>query len=216
MILPLLSQLLNVTLSKLEWLTWVTLWNSMKFIRRSRAPGWVDAATVCCLIWDVILENVCLLSVFRTMGVFASVSRQWCIKTVRLGRWTALRCLSSLKPSGGESVWVTASSCALALETSTNMMASKTLWAEIQNTFNKSRSIRSILHCFITCFKFSALFYAQDLEKISEYFKANYKVELVEKDMFVKGWNWGTAKFNGQCFPDATPFLRYVQYNFFL
>lgn len=146
------------TLSKLEWLTWVTLWNSMKFIRRSRAPGWVDAATVCCLIWDVILENVCLISLYRSMGVFASVSRQWCIKTVRLGRWTALRCLSSLKPSGGESVWVTASSCAPALETSTNMMASKTLWAKIQNAFNKSRSICSILHCFVTCFKFSALF----------------------------------------------------------
>ncbi|KAG9345586.1 hypothetical protein JZ751_008730 [Albula glossodonta] len=36
-----------------------------------------------------------------------------------------------------------------------------------------------------------------DFEKISEYFKANYKVELVEKDMCVKGWNWGTAKFSG-------------------
>ncbi|KAK1791889.1 hypothetical protein P4O66_013872 [Electrophorus voltai] len=36
-----------------------------------------------------------------------------------------------------------------------------------------------------------------DFEKISEYFKANYKVELIEKDMCVKGWNWGTAKFNG-------------------
>uniref|UniRef100_A0A4W4E4I9 FACT complex subunit SSRP1 n=1 Tax=Electrophorus electricus TaxID=8005 RepID=A0A4W4E4I9_ELEEL len=35
-----------------------------------------------------------------------------------------------------------------------------------------------------------------DFEKISEYFKANYKVELIEKDMCVKGWNWGTAKFN--------------------
>uniref|UniRef100_A0AAY4A0Y1 FACT complex subunit SSRP1 n=1 Tax=Denticeps clupeoides TaxID=299321 RepID=A0AAY4A0Y1_9TELE len=36
-----------------------------------------------------------------------------------------------------------------------------------------------------------------DFEKISEYFKANYKVELTEKDMCVKGWNWGTAKFGG-------------------
>ncbi|CAL9706935.1 unnamed protein product [Knipowitschia caucasica] len=36
-----------------------------------------------------------------------------------------------------------------------------------------------------------------DFEKISEFFKANYKVELVEKDMSVKGWNWGTAKFSG-------------------
>lgn len=36
-----------------------------------------------------------------------------------------------------------------------------------------------------------------DFEKISEFFKANYKVELAEKDMSVKGWNWGTAKFSG-------------------
>ncbi|XP_062852360.1 FACT complex subunit SSRP1 isoform X2 [Trichomycterus rosablanca] len=36
-----------------------------------------------------------------------------------------------------------------------------------------------------------------DFEKISEYFKANYKVELSEKDLCVKGWNWGTAKFSG-------------------
>uniref|UniRef100_A0A8C1GWE2 FACT complex subunit SSRP1 n=1 Tax=Cyprinus carpio TaxID=7962 RepID=A0A8C1GWE2_CYPCA len=36
-----------------------------------------------------------------------------------------------------------------------------------------------------------------DFEKISAFFKANYKVELAEKDMCVKGWNWGTAKFTG-------------------
>ncbi|XP_022539225.2 FACT complex subunit SSRP1a [Astyanax mexicanus] len=36
-----------------------------------------------------------------------------------------------------------------------------------------------------------------DFEKISAFFKANYKVELTEKDMCVKGWNWGTAKFSG-------------------
>uniref|UniRef100_A0A7N6BYQ9 FACT complex subunit SSRP1 n=1 Tax=Anabas testudineus TaxID=64144 RepID=A0A7N6BYQ9_ANATE len=36
-----------------------------------------------------------------------------------------------------------------------------------------------------------------DFEKISDFFKANYKVELTEKDMCVKGWNWGTAKFSG-------------------
>ncbi|XP_035983006.1 FACT complex subunit SSRP1 isoform X2 [Fundulus heteroclitus] len=36
-----------------------------------------------------------------------------------------------------------------------------------------------------------------DFEKISEFFKGNYKVELSEKDMSVKGWNWGTAKFSG-------------------
>lgn len=53
---------------------------------------------------------------------------------------------------------------------------------------------------------FHPFLYAQDLEKISEYFKDNYKVELTEKDMCVKGWNWGTAKFNGQCIPVATLF----------
>ncbi|XP_060783304.1 FACT complex subunit SSRP1a [Neoarius graeffei] len=36
-----------------------------------------------------------------------------------------------------------------------------------------------------------------DFEKISAFFKANYRVELTEKDMCVKGWNWGTAKFSG-------------------
>uniref|UniRef100_A0A671RF65 FACT complex subunit SSRP1 n=1 Tax=Sinocyclocheilus anshuiensis TaxID=1608454 RepID=A0A671RF65_9TELE len=36
-----------------------------------------------------------------------------------------------------------------------------------------------------------------DFEKISAFFKTNYKVELAEKDMCVKGWNWGTAKFTG-------------------
>ncbi|XP_077588589.1 FACT complex subunit SSRP1a [Stigmatopora nigra] len=36
-----------------------------------------------------------------------------------------------------------------------------------------------------------------DFEKISEFFKANYSVELAEKDMCVKGWNWGAAKFSG-------------------
>ncbi|MBN3305407.1 SSRP1 protein, partial [Amia calva] len=36
-----------------------------------------------------------------------------------------------------------------------------------------------------------------DLEKISEYFKTNYRLDVTEKDMCVKGWNWGTAKFTG-------------------
>uniref|UniRef100_A0A4W5NNQ1 FACT complex subunit SSRP1 n=1 Tax=Hucho hucho TaxID=62062 RepID=A0A4W5NNQ1_9TELE len=36
-----------------------------------------------------------------------------------------------------------------------------------------------------------------DFEKISEYFKSHYKVELSEKELCVKGWNWGTAKFSG-------------------
>ncbi|XP_031443350.1 FACT complex subunit SSRP1-like [Clupea harengus] len=36
-----------------------------------------------------------------------------------------------------------------------------------------------------------------DLDSITAFFKANYKVEVVERDMCVKGWNWGTAKFTG-------------------
>ncbi|XP_047210521.1 FACT complex subunit SSRP1a isoform X2 [Girardinichthys multiradiatus] len=36
-----------------------------------------------------------------------------------------------------------------------------------------------------------------DFDKISEFFKVNYKLELSEKDLSVKGWNWGTAKFSG-------------------
>ncbi|XP_062282000.1 FACT complex subunit SSRP1a isoform X2 [Scomber scombrus] len=36
-----------------------------------------------------------------------------------------------------------------------------------------------------------------DFEKISDFFKTNYKLEVTEKDMCVKGWNWGTAKFSG-------------------
>lgn len=45
---------------------------------------------------------------------------------------------------------------------------------------------------------FCTLFALQDFDKIAAFFKANYKVELTEKDMCVKGWNWGTAKFSGE------------------
>ncbi|KAG2464700.1 SSRP1 protein, partial [Polypterus senegalus] len=37
-----------------------------------------------------------------------------------------------------------------------------------------------------------------DFEKMAEYFKSNYRVTLTEKDLCVKGWNWGTARFGGQ------------------
>lgn len=59
------------------------------------------------------------------MGACASVSRLWCIKTVRPGRWTAFPSMNSLKPSGGEFVWVMALNCQPALVISTNMMALK-------------------------------------------------------------------------------------------
>lgn len=32
---------------------------------------------------------------------------------------------------------------------------------------------------------------------MSKFFSSNYKRDLQEKEMSLKGWNWGTAKFNG-------------------
>ncbi|XP_053307153.1 FACT complex subunit SSRP1 [Spea bombifrons] len=37
-----------------------------------------------------------------------------------------------------------------------------------------------------------------EYEKLSDYFKNNFHVDLVEKDLCVKGWNWGSARFGGQ------------------
>ncbi|XP_023722223.1 FACT complex subunit Ssrp1 [Cryptotermes secundus] len=34
-------------------------------------------------------------------------------------------------------------------------------------------------------------------EKIAKFFSSNYKKEMLEKELSLKGWNWGTAKFNG-------------------
>ncbi|XP_012256415.2 FACT complex subunit Ssrp1 [Athalia rosae] len=34
-------------------------------------------------------------------------------------------------------------------------------------------------------------------EKIAKFFTANYKKDMLEKELSLKGWNWGTAKFNG-------------------
>lgn len=34
-------------------------------------------------------------------------------------------------------------------------------------------------------------------EKIAAYFKNNYKQEMLEKELSLRGWNWGTAQFNG-------------------
>ncbi|EHB15889.1 FACT complex subunit SSRP1 [Heterocephalus glaber] len=35
-------------------------------------------------------------------------------------------------------------------------------------------------------------------QKLSDFFKTHYHLELMEKDLCVKGWNWGTVKFGGQ------------------
>ncbi|XP_068111683.1 FACT complex subunit SSRP1 [Hyperolius riggenbachi] len=37
-----------------------------------------------------------------------------------------------------------------------------------------------------------------EFEKLSDYFKNHFQVDLVEKDMCVKGWNWGSVRFGGQ------------------
>ncbi|XP_011308641.1 FACT complex subunit Ssrp1 [Fopius arisanus] len=36
-----------------------------------------------------------------------------------------------------------------------------------------------------------------DLEKVSKFFSTNYKKDMLEKELSLKGWNWGTAKFTG-------------------
>ncbi|CAH2250225.1 FACT complex subunit Ssrp1 [Pararge aegeria] len=34
-------------------------------------------------------------------------------------------------------------------------------------------------------------------EKVAKFFKSNYNKDMLEKELSLKGWNWGTAKFNG-------------------
>ncbi|KOB67683.1 FACT complex subunit Ssrp1 [Operophtera brumata] len=34
-------------------------------------------------------------------------------------------------------------------------------------------------------------------EKVAKFFKSSYKKDMLEKELSLKGWNWGTAKFNG-------------------
>ncbi|CAH0585576.1 unnamed protein product [Chrysodeixis includens] len=34
-------------------------------------------------------------------------------------------------------------------------------------------------------------------EKVAKFFKTNYHKDMLEKELSLKGWNWGTAKFNG-------------------
>lgn len=34
-------------------------------------------------------------------------------------------------------------------------------------------------------------------EKIASFFKKNYQLEMLEKELSLRGWNWGTVHFNG-------------------
>lgn len=36
-----------------------------------------------------------------------------------------------------------------------------------------------------------------DKDKIAKFFSTTYKIDMLEKELSLKGWNWGTAKFNG-------------------
>lgn len=47
-----------------------------------------------------------------------------------------------------------------------------------------------------TLHRFSG-FKDQDQDKIAAFFKTNYKQDMLEKEMSLRGWNWGTAHFNG-------------------
>ncbi|XP_034949170.1 FACT complex subunit Ssrp1 [Chelonus insularis] len=40
-------------------------------------------------------------------------------------------------------------------------------------------------------------FKENDQEKIAKFFSTNYKKDMLEKELSLKGWNWGTAKFHG-------------------
>ncbi|GIY29907.1 FACT complex subunit SSRP1 [Caerostris darwini] len=47
-----------------------------------------------------------------------------------------------------------------------------------------------------TMYRFGG-FNDNDHDKLGNFFKTNYEKELKNKDMCLKGWNWGTAKFQG-------------------
>ncbi|XP_026327139.1 FACT complex subunit Ssrp1 [Hyposmocoma kahamanoa] len=40
-------------------------------------------------------------------------------------------------------------------------------------------------------------FKEEEREKVAKFFKTNYNKDMLEKELSLKGWNWGTAKFNG-------------------
>lgn len=40
-------------------------------------------------------------------------------------------------------------------------------------------------------------FKESEKDKIAKFFSSTYKMDMLEKELSMKGWNWGTAKFNG-------------------
>jgi structure-specific recognition protein 1 len=41
------------------------------------------------------------------------------------------------------------------------------------------------------------ILFIQEQEKMAKFFASNYKKDMLEKELSLKGWNWGTAKFLG-------------------
>lgn len=39
--------------------------------------------------------------------------------------------------------------------------------------------------------------FKEDEKKLAEFFKKHYKLEMLEKELSMRGWNWGTVQFKG-------------------
>jgi len=61
--------------------------------------------------------------------------------------------------------------------------------------FNESVSL--IITFIILWIKKNYLPVSQDQDKIAKYFKNTYHLDMLEKELAIKGWNWGSTKFNG-------------------
>lgn len=49
----------------------------------------------------------------------------------------------------------------------------------------------------------------QDFEKLATFISNNYSVSLEKRDVSVKGWNWGLAKFEGKVFDKMIGYLQF-------
>jgi len=62
--------------------------------------------------------------------------------------------------------------------------------------FNESVSLIITFNNIIRIKK-NYLLISQDQDKIAKYFKNTYRLDMLEKELAIKGWNWGSTKFNG-------------------
>ena len=56
--------------------------------------------------------------------------------------------------------------------------------------YEQKNSLLLYFHLLLFCF--------QNFDQLSEFISKYFKVDLQEVELSVKGWNWGTAKFEGQ------------------